>query len=109
MGPLQDALTTTRDSKVKDMLSMASRNVSRLSRLVDSLMDFTRIEAGKLLGEDHLFFYTYSVDVKCAGYLGNFKPVQLGAFTADLAALFRSTIEKSHIEVKINSLSLDNC
>lgn len=82
MGPLHNALTTTRDPKVKDMLNMASRNVSRLSRLVDSLMDFTRIEAGKLLG--------------------NFKPVQLGAFTADLAALFRSTIEKSHIEFIID-------
>ncbi|GJJ11735.1 hypothetical protein Clacol_005973 [Clathrus columnatus] len=80
MGPLHDALDATRDPNVKDMLSMASRNVSRLSRLVDSLMDFTRIEAGKLLG--------------------NFKPVHLGSFTADLAALFRSTIEKSHIQVR---------
>ncbi|KAF8521352.1 hypothetical protein JB92DRAFT_1820379 [Gautieria morchelliformis] len=33
---------------------------------------------------------------------GNFKAVQLGSFTADLAALFRSTIENSLIEFEIN-------
>ncbi|KAF8521410.1 hypothetical protein BU17DRAFT_87965 [Hysterangium stoloniferum] len=82
MGPIQDALSTVQEPKIKETLKLASRNVSRLSRLVDSLMDFTRIEAGKLLG--------------------NFKPVQLGAFTADLSALFRTTIEKSHIEFTVD-------
>ena len=41
----------TKEAKLKETLKMALRNVSRLSRLVDSLMDFTRIEAGKLLGK----------------------------------------------------------
>ncbi|KIJ24325.1 hypothetical protein M422DRAFT_274935 [Sphaerobolus stellatus SS14] len=82
MGPVQDAARAARDEKQKETLKLAMRNVTRLSRLVDSLMDFTRIEAGKLLG--------------------NFKPVQLGAFTSDLAALFRSIIEKSHVEFIID-------
>lgn len=56
MGPLQDALDKVREPKVQDMLNMASRNVARLSRLVDSLMDFTRIEAGRLLGRFKLFY-----------------------------------------------------
>lgn len=30
---------------------------------------------------------------------GCFRPVYIGAFTADLASLFRSTIERSNIEV----------
>ncbi|KAF8576294.1 hypothetical protein K439DRAFT_1640612 [Ramaria rubella] len=81
LGPIQDAVTVSNEPKLKETLKLALRNVSRLSRLVDSLMDFTRIEAGKLLG--------------------NFKPVQLGSFTADLAALFRSTIEKNHIEFNV--------
>lgn len=50
LGPIQDAVSVTRETKLKETLKMALRNVSRLSRLVDSLMDFTRIEAGKLLG-----------------------------------------------------------
>ena len=58
---------------------MALRNVSRLSRLVDSLMDFSKLEGGNLQGR--------------------FKPVHLGPFTIDLANMFRNTIEKSHIQV----------
>ena len=53
LGPIHDAVAEGTDPKLKDKLKLALRNVSRLSRLVDSLMDFTRIEAGKLLGTLH--------------------------------------------------------
>ena len=43
-------MSSSKDAKVKESLKLALRNVSRLSRLVDSLMDFTRIESGRLLG-----------------------------------------------------------
>ncbi|KAG8934137.1 hypothetical protein FRC02_010514 [Tulasnella sp. 418] len=59
-----------------------SRNVARLTRLVDSLMQFSRIEAGRLKGK--------------------FRLLELGALTADLAVLFRNTIEKSQIEYVID-------
>lgn len=95
MGPVQDAIRTAQDEKQKDTLKLALRNVSRLSRLVDSLMDFTRIEAGKLLGLQQFCLPPHRHSL----YLGNFKPAQLGSFTADLATLFRSIIEKSHVEV----------
>lgn len=42
-GPLAEALSRSEDRLVKDRLSLASRNVARLSRLVDSLMDFSRV------------------------------------------------------------------
>ena len=50
-GPLQDALGSCTDPRVKDSLKMASRNVVRLSRLVDSLMDFSKIAANRLEGD----------------------------------------------------------
>ena len=45
-------------------------------------MDFSRVEAGRLEG--------------------HFRPVQLGTITADLASLFRSTIEKSGIRFEVD-------
>ena len=49
-GPLQDALAGLPDSRAKDSLKMAARNVTRLSRLVDSLMDFSKLAANRLEG-----------------------------------------------------------
>ncbi|TDL18928.1 hypothetical protein BD410DRAFT_792720 [Rickenella mellea] len=81
-GPLQDTIALATDPLVKENLKLAQRNVTRLARLVDSLMDFSKIAANKLEGR--------------------FKPVELGSFTADLASLFRSVIEKSHIEYVVD-------
>lgn len=49
-GPLHDAISNLGDSKAKNSLKMAARNVMRLSRLVDSLMDFSKLAANKLEG-----------------------------------------------------------
>ncbi|KAG8934136.1 hypothetical protein FRC02_010513 [Tulasnella sp. 418] len=77
-GPIEEAIALTSENKVKDMLKLVTRNVTRLGRLVDSLMQFSRIEAGRLQGK--------------------FKLLELGALTADLATLFRNAIEKGQIE-----------
>ena len=50
-GPLNDCIVQVADKKVKETLKMASRNVVRLSRLVDSLMDFSKLAANRLEGE----------------------------------------------------------
>lgn len=48
LGPLDDALSDAPpDSLLADRLSTAGRNARRLLRLVDSLLDFSRIEAGR--------------------------------------------------------------
>jgi len=57
LGPLDDALSDAPpESALADRLSTAGRNARRLQRLVDSLLDFSRIEAGranaKLVGTD---------------------------------------------------------
>lgn len=44
-GPLSEALTLVADRAVKERLSLASRNTARLSRLVDSLMDFSQVSS----------------------------------------------------------------
>ncbi|QRV93187.1 protein-histidine kinase [Ceratobasidium sp. AG-Ba] len=77
-GPINDALGESTSPRVQEQLKLATRNVNRLRKLVDTLMDFSRVEAGRLEG--------------------HFRPVNLGSITADLAALFRSTIEKSAIQ-----------
>ena len=48
LGPLDDALSDAEpDSVLADRLTTAGRNGRRLQRLVDSLLDFSRIEAGR--------------------------------------------------------------
>lgn len=48
LGPLDDALSDAPpESVLADRLGVAARNARRLLRLVDSLLDFSRIEAGR--------------------------------------------------------------
>ncbi|CAE6472751.1 unnamed protein product [Rhizoctonia solani] len=68
-------------------IQLAMRNCKRLKKLVDSIMDMSKLEAGRLVG--------------------NFCPVQLGRITEDLAALFRSMAEKKGIDYQI-SCDTDN-
>jgi hypothetical protein len=79
-GPLLDCLQGVREPKMKERLEIAYRNAARLKRLVDSLLDFSKIAANRLEGR--------------------FRPLALGPYTADLASLFRSVIEKGHVEVR---------
>ncbi|OCF32740.1 hypothetical protein I316_05661 [Kwoniella heveanensis BCC8398] len=81
-GPLDDLLRETSDGPRKETLIMARRNVRRLSRLVSTLMDVSRLEAGRLKG--------------------SFRSVNLGLMTKDLATLFRSAIEKAKLQYTID-------
>nr|XP_031864018.1 uncharacterized protein CI109_000662 [Kwoniella shandongensis]KAA5531090.1 hypothetical protein CI109_000662 [Kwoniella shandongensis] len=77
-GPLDDLLLETKDGPKKEMLLMARRNVRRLTRLVSTLMDVSRLEAGRLRG--------------------SFSPVNLGILTEDLTDLFRAAIERAGLK-----------
>ena len=81
IGPLEDTLDSNLSSSQRVALNTAKRNVERLMRLVDSLMDFSRLEAGKVEGK--------------------FVPMDLGTFVHDVAALFRPAIERMRIEYHI--------
>ncbi|MDO1529850.1 ATP-binding protein [Fulvimonas sp. R45] len=76
LGPLEDALAGPGLPEAeRDRLDIARRNALRLLKLVNSLLDFSRIEASR---------------VQAA-----FEPTDLAAFTADLASNFRSACEKA--------------
>jgi PAS domain S-box-containing protein len=86
-GPLQDMLATAGlPAETYQRLDMARRNSQRLLKLVNTLLDFSRIEAGR----------TEAV----------YEPVDLATFTAELAGVFRSTIERAGITLVVDCPSL---
>ena len=74
-----DADAARRD--VADRLLMAHRNGLRLLRLVNTLLDFSRIEAGRAEA--------------------NFQPIDLASYTADLASNFRSACERAGLRLVV--------
>jgi signal transduction histidine kinase/DNA-binding response OmpR family regulator len=68
------------------LLDVAHRNALRLQKLVNTLLDFARIEAGRVQA--------------------SFEPVDLSAFTADLASAFRSLIEQAGLVLVVDTATL---
>ncbi|EAZ92590.1 ATP-binding protein [Crocosphaera chwakensis] len=87
LSPLEDAIAQLGKNKgkqdnVKKQLQLAYRNALRLLKLVNTLLDFSRIEAERI--EE------------------NYQPTDLAAYTTDLASLFRSTIENAGLQFMVN-------
>jgi signal transduction histidine kinase len=82
LGTLQDA----RQAHPSAGLEMAHRNALRLLRLVNSLLDFSRIEAGRIEAA--------------------YEPVDLAAETIDLAGVFRAAIEHARLRLVIDCRAL---
>jgi signal transduction histidine kinase len=70
----------------RELLLTARRAGTRLLKLVDSLLEFSRIEGGRI--DAH------------------YVPTDLGLFTADLASMFRSAFERAGIRFVIECQSL---
>nr|XP_019006639.1 uncharacterized protein I203_00231 [Kwoniella mangroviensis CBS 8507]OCF70100.1 hypothetical protein I203_00231 [Kwoniella mangroviensis CBS 8507] len=81
-GPLDDLLQEAPEGQKKDNLIMARRNVRRLTRLVSTLMDVSRLEAGRLKG--------------------SFQLVNLGMITRDLAVLFKGAMTQARLDYNID-------
>ncbi|WP_225934703.1 MULTISPECIES: response regulator [unclassified Cupriavidus] len=83
LGPLEEMLRRS-DVPESDraLAEIAHRNGQRLLKLVNSLLDFSRIEAGR---------------VQMAP-----QPTDLPAFTADLASLFRSAVESAGMRLEVD-------
>ena len=83
LGPIEDALNDPATSaKDAARIAVAHRNALRLLKLVNVLLDFSRIEAGRVQTI--------------------FEPVDLATFTADLASGFRSAVEKAGLALVVD-------
>lgn len=82
LGPVEEALTQPTRSLSGEDLEVVHRSSVRLLRLVNSLLDFTRIEAGRL----HL----------------SFEPTNLSTLTTELASAFYSLIERAGMKLIVN-------
>jgi signal transduction histidine kinase len=76
LGPIEDELNEPDPLPParRERLTVAHRNALRLLKLVNTLLDFSRIEAGR-------------TDA-------SFEPVDLAALTGELASMFRSAVER---------------
>jgi signal transduction histidine kinase len=83
LGPIEDAINDPEDVPNNRLrMGVAYRNALRMQKLVNTLLEFSRIEAGRMDGQ--------------------FTPVDIAAFTADLASSFRSAIEKAGMKLHLD-------
>jgi len=89
MGPLEDLLLTPQPmpGDHRDAVAMVHRNALRLLKLVNTLLDFSRIEAGRVRA--------------------HFEPVDLCTLTADLASTFRSAMERAGLAFDVFCVPFD--
>jgi signal transduction histidine kinase len=88
LGPLEQALAGPAENLParRGELEVAHRNALRLLKLVNTLLDFSRLETGRIRA--------------------TFEPVDLVALTSDLASLFRSAIEGSGLRFDVRCSAL---
>jgi signal transduction histidine kinase len=84
LGPLEDvlALPTDKIPENRELLAVVHRNGLRLLRLVNTLLDFSRIEAGRAQAV--------------------YEPTDLAKLTRDLASVFRSTVERGGLRLVVD-------
>ncbi len=82
LGPTEDALASPERALQGDALETVHRNAVRLRKLVNTLLDFARIEAGR---------------VRAA-----YEPTDLAALTTGLASAFRSAIERAGLVLEVD-------
>ncbi|WJR80004.1 ATP-binding protein [Bradyrhizobium sp. NP1] len=89
LSPLEEVLVKAGGQlpgEYRTLLDIAHRNGTRLLKLVNTLLDFARIEAGRVTAA--------------------YEPVDLAAFTAELASNFRSAMEKAGLRLVIDPAPL---
>ena len=89
LSPLEDLSNTLDDrlqSDEREQLQLVQRNGLRLQKLVNTLLDFSRIEAGRVQA--------------------SYEPTDLASYTAELASVFRSLIERAGMSLVIDCAAL---
>ena len=90
LGPLEEALQTIQNDQAiiaKEDLESAHRNAIRLLKLVNSLLDFSRVEAGR-------------VDA-------HFEATDLSRYTKELVAQFETVFERGGVALEVGILPLN--
>jgi signal transduction histidine kinase len=85
LGPLEDLLADQGrrpPAERRELLMVAHRNALRLLRLVNTLLDFSRIEAGRVQA--------------------SYAPTDLGAYSTELASGFRSAVEQAGMRLIVD-------
>src|SRR5579863_3727323 len=85
LGPIEDALTGQKPP-TRAALEMLHRNALRLLKMVNGLLDFVRIEAGRLHA--------------------TYEPTDLSLLTAQLASIFRSAVERAGLHYVVECAPL---
>lgn len=92
LGPLREVLDHDNEmlsAPVRERLEMVRRSALRLHKLVNSILDFASIEAGRLLVRP--------------------EPTDVGMLTSEIASLFRSAIESAGLRLSVGcSVPLSN-
>ncbi len=81
LGPLEEALNSPARALSGPELDTSYRNAVRLLKLVNALLDFARIEAGRVEA--------------------NFVPTALDQFTTEIVSVFRSAFERAELTLSI--------
>lgn len=85
LGPLEDALAdrlAPLPAIQRERLELAHANALRLLRLVNTLLDFSRLEAGRLRA--------------------HFAPLDLSSFTLELAGMFQAAVERAGVRLVLD-------
>ena len=84
MGPVQELqrLLADAEPRVREELEVIHRNGLRLGRLVNTLLDFSRIEAGRMQA--------------------SYEPADIAQLTAELASVFRSAVERAGLTFEVD-------
>jgi PAS domain S-box-containing protein len=85
LGPMTEVLESspaTVDPDTRRLVELAHRNGLRLLKLVNALLDFSRLEAGRAQAA--------------------FEPLDLARFTAELASSFRSATDKAGLTLDVD-------
>jgi signal transduction histidine kinase/DNA-binding response OmpR family regulator len=87
LGPLEDVLRHSdgMPPAAREEITVAHRNALRLLRLVNSLLDFSRVEAGRMQAQ--------------------FEQTDLGGVTRDIAANFQSACERAKLTLQFDAES----
>jgi PAS domain S-box-containing protein len=84
LSPLEDLLPEARErlsSERHEQLATVHRNALRLLKLVNTLLDFSRIEAGRVQA--------------------SYQPTDLASFTSEIASVFRSAMENAGLQFSV--------